>query len=181
MGASFSCSFWDFYDFDSPVEAFLLSSITFGGANSKNLLLKSVSFNGRESEPAKTILKSYCSAKFVFEGSISFKGGKELEKMLSFKTPTASFENNVFSRTTSSKIRDFNDQLSKSDTDTDIDALSEEKSPTPLVDRRCKKYQAALKLQKVYKSFRTRRRLADCAVLVEQRWLASITFLSTSL
>ncbi|CAA2970242.1 Hypothetical predicted protein [Olea europaea subsp. europaea] len=29
---------------------------------------------------------------------------------------------------------------------------------------------AALKVQKTYKSLRTRRRLADCAVLVEQRW-----------
>lgn len=29
---------------------------------------------------------------------------------------------------------------------------------------------AALRVQKVYKSFRTRRQLADCAVLVEQRW-----------
>lgn len=29
---------------------------------------------------------------------------------------------------------------------------------------------AATKLQKVYKSFRTRRQLADCAVLVEQKW-----------
>lgn len=32
------------------------------------------------------------------------------------------------------------------------------------------KQAAAVKLQKVYKSFRTRRQLADCAVLVEQRW-----------
>lgn len=34
----------------------------------------------------------------------------------------------------------------------------------------CPKHQAAVKLQKVYKGFQTRRRLADCAVLIEQRW-----------
>jgi hypothetical protein len=35
---------------------------------------------------------------------------------------------------------------------------------------------AALKLQKVYKSFRTRRQLADCAVLVEQSWWVFSSF-----
>lgn len=34
----------------------------------------------------------------------------------------------------------------------------------------CPKHQAAVKLQKIYKGFQTRRRLADCAVLIEQRW-----------
>ncbi|XP_050383368.1 IQ domain-containing protein IQM6 [Argentina anserina] len=38
------------------------------------------------------------------------------------------------------------------------------------------RYQAALKLQKVYKSFRTRRQLADCAILVEQRWWKVLDF-----
>ncbi|KAJ0087734.1 hypothetical protein Patl1_32866 [Pistacia atlantica] len=39
-----------------------------------------------------------------------------------------------------------------------------------------RRYQAALRLQKVYKSFRTRRKLADCAVLAEQRWWKVLDF-----
>ncbi|XP_071712538.1 IQ domain-containing protein IQM2-like [Rutidosis leptorrhynchoides] len=35
---------------------------------------------------------------------------------------------------------------------------------------------AATKLQKVYKSFRTRRKLADCAVLIEQSWWKLLDF-----
>ncbi|TVU37675.1 hypothetical protein EJB05_11003, partial [Eragrostis curvula] len=39
-----------------------------------------------------------------------------------------------------------------------------------------KQESAAVTLQKVYKSFRTRRRLADCAVLVEQSWWKLLDF-----
>ncbi|KAL1552928.1 IQ domain-containing protein iqm2 [Salvia divinorum] len=38
------------------------------------------------------------------------------------------------------------------------------------------KHEAAIKLQKVYKSFRTRRKLADCAVLIEQNWWKLLDF-----
>ncbi|XP_023752254.1 IQ domain-containing protein IQM2 [Lactuca sativa] len=37
-------------------------------------------------------------------------------------------------------------------------------------------HEAATKLQKVYKSFRTRRKLADCAVLIEQNWWKVLDF-----
>ncbi|AEE75381.1 IQ domain-containing protein IQM2 [Arabidopsis thaliana] len=45
-----------------------------------------------------------------------------------------------------------------------------------VLDPRNPKHEAAIKLQKVYKSFRTRRKLADCAVLVEQSWWKLLDF-----
>ncbi|KAL5683021.1 hypothetical protein ACJX0J_009406, partial [Zea mays] len=47
----------------------------------------------------------------------------------------------------------------------------------PMVGMNSPRHQsAAVRLQKVYKSFRTRRQLADCAVLVEQRWWKLLDF-----
>lgn len=46
----------------------------------------------------------------------------------------------------------------------------------PVFNLRNPKHEAAIKLQKVYKSFRTRRKLADCAVLIEQSWWKLLDF-----
>ncbi|MED6208895.1 IQ domain-containing protein iqm6 [Stylosanthes scabra] len=63
------------------------------------------------------------------------------------------------------------DHLSRS-----CSTLSEKNFQTPLEVSPSEMHQAALKLQKVYKSFRTRRQLADCAVLAEQRWWKVLDF-----
>ncbi|XP_057719294.1 IQ domain-containing protein IQM6 [Arachis stenosperma] len=55
-------------------------------------------------------------------------------------------------------------------------SLSKKKFQTPSPVSRSEMDEAALKLQKVYKSFRTRRQLADCAVLAEQRWWKVLDF-----
>ncbi|KAL6648743.1 hypothetical protein ACP70R_012967 [Stipagrostis hirtigluma subsp. patula] len=48
---------------------------------------------------------------------------------------------------------------------------------SPVIGMISPKHQAAAtRVQKVYKSFRTRRQLADCAVLVEQRWWKLLDF-----
>ncbi|GMI84186.1 hypothetical protein like AT3G13600 [Hibiscus trionum] len=46
----------------------------------------------------------------------------------------------------------------------------------PVLDPGNPQDEAAIRLQKVYKSFRTRRKLADCAVLVEQTWWRLLDF-----
>ncbi|KAJ1377322.1 hypothetical protein SESBI_49015 [Sesbania bispinosa] len=69
----------------------------------------------------------------------------------------------------SKKSKEMDDQCFKSEcqVETIQSALSNPNSPKHIV---------ALKLQKVYKSFRTRRKLADCAILVEQSWWKLLDF-----
>lgn len=168
MGISYSCPNFD--DLDGRFEAVLVKSINYEGGDGRNLL-RSVSFNGRDSKPTTT-LETYGSEKVIFHGSLSFKG-KELESMFSFKTPRTDMRKDVSDKAAITKVQDFEDKMSSSD------IFSYENPESPLLEPN-HRYQAALKLQKVYKSFRTRRQLADCAVLVEQRWYA-LLFMHNSL
>ncbi|XP_019186369.1 PREDICTED: IQ domain-containing protein IQM6-like [Ipomoea nil] len=136
-------------DLDNRVESYLVRTISFGSDGVKATVQ---SINLSDGDPESSMLKSLGSGKVILEGSLSFKGS-ELETKISLVSP-------VFQ----------NKEMVKSD------AITCEKLPTPDSPKFLppntsnQRNLAALKLQKTYKSFRTRRQLADCAVLVEQRW-----------
>ncbi|KAF9593319.1 hypothetical protein IFM89_021488 [Coptis chinensis] len=164
MGITYSCHGAAYDALEESFESLIVRSFSFDDDGVK-ADLRSVSFNGRDSEP--TILKSLGSGKMLIEGSVSFKR-REMDTMVSVKAPSQ-MENKLFVRSVSFKNKDISSRFSRSDSFTEIPI-------SPIVDSSAPKHEAALKLQKVYKSFRTRRKLADCAVLVEQRWWKLLDF-----
>ncbi|XP_065879325.1 IQ domain-containing protein IQM2 [Euphorbia lathyris] len=152
MGINFSCPLSSYSDLENALESVTVKSISFGDDEVKTPV-RSINFGSQDTEPM--ILKSVGSGMMVFERSVSFKGG-ELERRIS--------------------VRDlsFNKESSNLSLDSANDVLTIEKSP--ILDPNNPKHEAALRLQKVYKSFRTRRKLADCAVLVEQSWWKLLDF-----
>lgn len=156
MGISSSCPFAEYIDLGDSLESILIKPTSFG--DEEKTLLRSVS---RDSE--SKVLKSVSSRNVSLEGSISFKG-RGLENLSSTETSSLETVNDGDVASISPKSVEFDNQSLSSDND------MERFQMLPALDPNNPKHAAALKLQKVYKSFRTRRKLADCAVLVEQSW-----------
>ncbi|KAK9128349.1 hypothetical protein Syun_017146 [Stephania yunnanensis] len=166
MGITFTCPGCDYESLDEGFETVYVRSFSFNGDEVKTAV-RSVSFNGRDAGPK--ILKSIGSGKMIIEGSVSLKG-REMETMFSIKAPLQDMEKNVPLKSVSFRSDVLENRTSQSNNS------NEKIRQSPMLDMGAPKHEAALKLQKVYKSFRTRRQLADCAVLVEQRWWKLLDF-----
>ncbi|XP_010534881.1 PREDICTED: IQ domain-containing protein IQM2-like [Tarenaya hassleriana] len=160
MGGSLSCPFAEHDDEEASLKSVKVKSISFGDDECKTPT-RSVNFNDRTMEP--TILKSMGSGKMVVERSVSFKG-RQLERMISL--------NRSLTKEDHKKDNGFVFEIDQLGSDRKMEIVRE----LPVLDQKIPKHEAAIKLQKVYKSFRTRRKLADCAVLVEQSWWKLLDF-----
>ena len=157
MGAFFSCPLAQYIDVENWIKS-IVKSISFGDDEVRTLV-RSVSFNSRDLE--SKIMRSVGSGRMALETSVSFKGG-ELEKMDSMEAAATRKDEELHVIADSPKSKEIENQTPRSETRDGI--------KTTCLDPTNPKHIAAMKLQKVYKSFRTRRKLADCAVLVEQSW-----------
>lgn len=165
MGISSSCPFAEYIDLGNSLESILIKSTSYG--DEEKTPLRSVSFSSRDSE--SKVLKSVSSRNVSLEGSISLKG-RDLENLSSTETSSLETGNDIGVASISPKSVELDNQSLCSDND------MERFQMLPALDPTNPKHAAALKLQKVYKSFRTRRKLADCAVLVEQSWWKLLDF-----
>ncbi|XP_009798415.1 IQ domain-containing protein IQM6-like [Nicotiana sylvestris] len=158
MGISFSCPFANLDDLNSRLESYLVRTISFGSDG--RTTLQPINFVNQIPEQSK-MLRSLGSGKMIIEGTLSFKR-RELEAKLALKSPVFDKEDKMMIRSDSRRSRD--------ETPDKLHSISEKNSQIVPPEYGEHRDRAALKLQKTYKSFRTRRQLADCAVLVEQRW-----------
>ncbi|KAJ8565144.1 hypothetical protein K7X08_007720 [Anisodus acutangulus] len=122
-----------------------------------SVIVKSIDFGTNERKtPLRSVsFKSQDTEPTILQSDVS--GNMSIEKTVSFRTMGNAME---FRRTSSEEKQGF---------------IESPKSPLVYATS-SPKHEAALKLQKVYKSFRTRRKLADCAVLIEQSWWKLLDF-----
>uniref|UniRef100_A0A804ILS9 Calmodulin binding protein n=1 Tax=Musa acuminata subsp. malaccensis TaxID=214687 RepID=A0A804ILS9_MUSAM len=152
MGIAISCPGAAYDSINDSLEAVLNRSIGLG--DNVRSTLQSIGFNGRDyCLPA--ILEAFGLAKSLIKGSF------HLEPKISTKSPALEPDNST--KSDDLEGLKFTSLVKRSRESTSI------RPDNP-------KHEAAVKLQKVYKSFRTRRQLADCAVLVEQHWWKLLDF-----
>ncbi|XP_023744984.1 IQ domain-containing protein IQM6 [Lactuca sativa] len=163
MGSSFSWPYANINDLDDHIESIISKSLSFKEQDVRTVL-RSFSFDDiRSSKPAK--MRSFRSNSMI-RGSLSFNG-RERKKASTFKRSSTEKYQKPAKTTLENTLLE--PETKRVDPETHGPEPPSPKSPM-------NRDLAALKLQKTYKSFRTRRQLADCAVLVEQRWWKLLDF-----
>ncbi|KAI3450896.1 hypothetical protein Pfo_007561 [Paulownia fortunei] len=156
MGVSCSCPLAVHYDLENGFESAIVKSINLGD-DKQNTPVQSIFFKDTDSEP--TISQSLGSGELLVEGSVRFR--------------TTKSQNMRFAEVPAEDIY----MCDKTVSPWPISGSLMGKIPhSSILDPSSPKHEAAIKLQKVYKSFRTRRKLADCAVLIEQSWWKLLDF-----
>ncbi|KAG8095992.1 hypothetical protein GUJ93_ZPchr0013g36558 [Zizania palustris] len=154
MGLSISYPPDDYLPMDEDTDRLFVRSLSFDDLSTLDTL---------DSPPA--LLNSLSSQRLVIKGSSSFKKREgdpfHVDPTTSTVTPIPEKESCTHNHTVLPRHGS-------------IENLSLD---SPVAGMTSQKHQAAaVRVQKVYRSFRTRRQLADCAVLVEQRWWKLLDF-----